>query len=94
MLALRWHSRRAESLDEWGGERRKEMNEFARAQRGETGGRCGSAWHFGELRSKRGNGKVGCGCGRRFGSADDVWLLLGCFVDAVHEGGRLLSGTS
>ena len=31
-----------ESLDEWGGERRREMNGFARAQRGETGGRCGS----------------------------------------------------
>ena len=35
MLELRWH----ESLDEWG-ERRREMNGFARAQRGETGGRC------------------------------------------------------
>lgn len=36
MLELRWH----ESLNEWGGERRREMNGFARAQRGETGGRC------------------------------------------------------
>ena len=30
-----------ESLDEWGGERRREMNGFARAQSGETGGQCG-----------------------------------------------------